>query len=237
MNLWQQYPGLTLWTDGSKLLESEATGLGVAWKRGSKWLGKGLALGKGKEVFDAETHAITKALEIAQKEYRINSYNTITIFSDSQKAIKRVKDDSLGPGQDLARQAIATADWLAQKGIEISIKWVPGHANIEGNERADYLAKKAAEKPKPAIISGYSSFTYIRKKLKNQNAESVQKWLLEREEKRTKQQAQKRPFKIDKTPFLAKKRLASRFFQLKIGHAITASYLYRIKKQDSKSCW
>jgi hypothetical protein len=31
--------------------------------------------------------------------------------------------------------------------------------------------------------------------------------------------------------------IAIRFFQLKLGHAITAVYLYRIKKRDSKSCW
>jgi hypothetical protein len=46
-----------------------------------------------------------------------------------------------------------------------------------------------------------------------------------------------KPDKINKTPFLVKKRLASRFFQLKIGHAITASYLYRIWKAEDKRCW
>jgi hypothetical protein len=45
--------GLIIWTDGSKR-ESETAGSGIAWKRGPRWLGKGLALGKGKEAFDAE---------------------------------------------------------------------------------------------------------------------------------------------------------------------------------------
>jgi len=84
---------------------------------------------------------------------------------------------------------------------------------IEGNERADHLAKKAAKGSKSASFNGYSSFLYISKGLKEQNSQNIQKWLKEKEEKRTKQQSQnKKPNKIDKTPFLIKKRLASRFF-------------------------
>ena len=34
-----------------------------------------------------------------------------------------------------------------------------------------------------------------------------------------------------------RKPLARRFYQLKIGHAITASYLHRIKRSDTSKCW
>jgi hypothetical protein len=51
-----------------------------------------------------------EALLIAQKEYKINTLiSEITIFSDSQRAIKRVKDDKPEPGQALAIQTIAEA--------------------------------------------------------------------------------------------------------------------------------
>jgi hypothetical protein len=43
----------TIISDGSKK-ESGTAGSGIAWKRGPRWLGKGLALGKGKKAFDAE---------------------------------------------------------------------------------------------------------------------------------------------------------------------------------------
>jgi hypothetical protein len=36
------------------LKESKTAGSEIAWKRGPKWLGKGLVLGKGKEAFNAE---------------------------------------------------------------------------------------------------------------------------------------------------------------------------------------
>jgi hypothetical protein len=35
----------------------------------------------------------------------------------------------------------------------------------------------------------------------------------------------------------AEKPLARRFYQLKMGHAITATYLYRIKRSDTEKCW
>ncbi|VDI21214.1 Hypothetical predicted protein [Mytilus galloprovincialis] len=34
---------------------------------------------------------------------------------------------------------------LKSEGIIVSIEWIPGHADIQGNELADQLAKKAAQ--------------------------------------------------------------------------------------------
>jgi hypothetical protein len=36
---------------------------------------------------------------------------------------------------------------------------------------------------------------------------------------------------------LAKKSIASRYLQLKVGHALTAVYLERIKKKENQECW
>jgi hypothetical protein len=43
--------------------------------------------------------------------------------------------------------------------------------------------------------------------------------------------------KVDPQVYAIRRPIATRFFQLKLGHAITAAYLFRIKKKDSKSCW
>ena len=40
-------------------------------------------------------------------------------------------------------KVIYNMDQLATAGYNIHLCWVPGHANIQGNERADRAAKKA----------------------------------------------------------------------------------------------
>jgi Reverse transcriptase (RNA-dependent DNA polymerase)/Endonuclease-reverse transcriptase len=84
-----KYPGLTIWTDGSRL-DSGHLGTGLAWKTTSQepqWRQKSLGIGYAKEVFDAELIGILEALKIAVKERKQRNYSQLTIFSDSQPAI------------------------------------------------------------------------------------------------------------------------------------------------------
>jgi len=41
---------------------------------------------------------------------------------------------------------------------EITIVWIPGHSNIEGNERADYLAKEAANNEMAKINEKFCTY-------------------------------------------------------------------------------
>ena len=109
------YTGLTIWSDGSKL-DSEATGAGIAWKT-FKWNRKCLALGRSKEIFDAELFGLLEAFKIAIKEKRKKDFKSLTIFSDSQTAILRILNDELGPGQALAKEIIRTVEKLLSKGV------------------------------------------------------------------------------------------------------------------------
>jgi hypothetical protein len=115
--------------------------------------------------------------------------------------------------------------------------------SIEGNKKADSLAKKAANQPKHALINGYSSFCYINQLIRKEKLENTRNWLLKRQENRQKQTNQRftlesnSSLRANKEIFAVSKRLSSRFFQLKIGHAITAKYLKRIKKSEFSNCW
>jgi hypothetical protein len=126
--------------------------------------------------------------------------------------------------------------------VKTLIRWVPSHSSIEGNEKADILAKKAANQPKSAQVDGYSSFSYIQRLVRRQKALDTQQWLFNTQKKRLRHQEefQEKPISsltTNRAIFRVTKRLSSRFFQLKIGHAITATYLKRIQKMDNTHCW
>jgi ribonuclease HI len=69
------------------------------------------------------------------------------MFLDSQAVIRRIRSDYLGAGQSITKDIITKTAILAAIRISTTIKWVPSYIRIEGNERADKLAKKKAEKP------------------------------------------------------------------------------------------
>jgi len=92
---------LLIWSDGSKI-DTGGVGAGIAWKQGNSWRTKGYSLGDTKEVFDAELYGIKSALDIANSQLSSYPYRRVTIFSDSQAALKRSRGDHLGPGQAIA---------------------------------------------------------------------------------------------------------------------------------------
>lgn len=101
-------------------------------------------MGKGQEVFDAELLGIVRALQVAEK---VGNQRPVTILLDSQAAIARLRHTQPGPGQVLVIQAHAIAKKLHTQGHQPTIQWVLGHAGVEGNEKADQVAKQTAGKP------------------------------------------------------------------------------------------
>ena len=79
--------------------------------------------------------------------------------------------------------------------------------------------------------------------MKKEKFKNTRYWLLKKQEKRQKQLNQRfqlqtdSSLRVNKEIFLATKQLSSRFFQLKIEHAVTAVYLKRIKKSEFSNCW
>ena len=141
-------PGLTMFTDGSRL-DDGASGYAVVWKRKNSQIWKGLKthMGYNQEAFDTECAALARALESASR--RNTTPERVTIFTDAQAAIRRMASDDPGPGQKYALQArrhIATLR-RSNPGITVENRWCPAHKGIEGNEKADEWAKIAAEEP------------------------------------------------------------------------------------------
>ena len=80
---------------------------------------------------------------------------------------------------------------MQEPSVEIEIRWCPAHKGIPGNEVADGWVKQAASEP-DELANG--------------------DWL---------PHGQRKKGKPDLTPARVEKRMASRFYQLKSGHACT----------------
>ena len=107
-------------------------GAAYVWRSPGGWTGCRFHLGNNKEVFDAEVFAIYQALCVF--EQRQESSHGYTIFADSTSAIDRVRTDVIGPGQRFAVAAMEVCDRVLARQNTVTIRWIPAHIGIQGNE-------------------------------------------------------------------------------------------------------
>jgi len=225
-------PGLSIFTDGSRL-ENGATGYAATWKKAHTW--KGHKTHWGQEAFDAECAALARALQVAAT--RSHTIGAVTIFTDAQAAIWRMTSDDPGPAQKYALEARRHIAALRVKepNVKIEIRWCPSHQGIAGNEFADQWANLAADEPDAHGIEWFSttnpdgsisarkfplprSLANVKRGFSERKREDANNWAkkqLARTRNRKYRPNEKMP---DQTVAKAKKRLASRFYQMKTGH-------------------
>ena len=93
-------------------------GAAYAWRRQGGWTGRHYHLGN-KEVFDAETYAIFRALKVFDQGQESGRQHTI--FADSSAAINRVRTDAIGPDQQWARAAVEVCTRIRSRDNEVTI--------------------------------------------------------------------------------------------------------------------
>lgn len=124
---------LIWFTDGSR----DGTHSGAGVYSTSPRTELSFSLGRYTTVFQAEIYAIQacaqKSLEKGYKD------KNLLILSDSQAALKAL--DSHQYNSKLVWDCLQTLQTLSQRN-SVVLGWVPGHQGIEGNERADQLAKR-----------------------------------------------------------------------------------------------
>ena len=137
---------VTCYTDGSKV--NNSTGAGIFCEKIEIAVSR--HLGNFATVFQAEVTAITEASQyLLQKRVKNKD---IVILSDSQAALKSLTANTVR--QKTVFECIQILNKLSSDN-NLTLKWVPGHVGVRGNERADVLAKNGtsirADGPIPAL--------------------------------------------------------------------------------------
>lgn len=217
-----------IFTDGSKL-EGKVGGAITCW-RNNKEQGKAkITLPGYCSVFQAEMAAIYKATTYITAN---KTYHKWCIISDSRSALQSLEDpDSLNPIANLIKSEMET---IRERGGEVELYWVKAHINIEGNERADELAKEAALKSKTKHCYEDFPLSYAKRIIRNQTLNTWQ----ERYEKATAGDITKLFFpSVHKAyKIMTKLNIDNNLSQLLTGHGGFRGYLFKRKLATTPNC-
>lgn len=149
----ERYPPtewLRIYTDGSYTDKDGRAGAGIYSSLFSHYT----SVGENKTNFDAEVKAIQIAVQ--QLIYRPQAFHKAVLLIDSKAAIQAIAANN-PPTSEIIKETRTLIKQLTNLGKQIHFQWVPSHVGIEGNERADSLAKKGThvipEKSQPNFES------------------------------------------------------------------------------------
>ena len=185
-----------------------------------------------------EMIAIKMVLDfVLEKVNQKVGFSKVLILSDSQSSVGLL---SLGwePTQhkSTARDILTELEQVKSRGIEVEIKWTPGHAEIKGNEEADRLAKEASKEAESMTEEDRTiSQAEFRQAVKVHGLTAWQRQWDASEKGRFLYGL--KPKVTMKTMFdYPNKKLYNQIAQLRIGYAKLNDYLYKIGVSDTKNC-
>ncbi|XP_045484504.1 uncharacterized protein LOC123689264 [Pieris rapae] len=215
-----------IYTDGSKTEK----GVGAAW---TKWEGgrerkwKKIKMAPYCTVYQAELAALVGAVREATA-----AGADVNICSDSRSSL-----EAIAGGRSRNPRVVEIRSHLVEsrkKGQNIRLHWVKAHVGTEGNERADELARAAAETSKVKAVHVEYPLSYIRKEVRRK---TIEEW-----DKRYREGTTGGITKIFlKNVASAHKQLKEARFspemaQILTGHGPFAEYLCRFKLKETPEC-
>lgn len=212
---------LHVFTDGSFTKDSDCAGAGIYCKLFKFYA----SCGKFTSNFDGELEAIYIAL--SQLCARLHSFSKVVIFCDSMSAIQAISSLKNNVTSKI-REIRKSIKNLKDANKIITFQWVPSHIGIEGNEKADYLAKKGTKIYAPAknSIPFLSIKLLIKSRFKAERLEYLQKI----------SKGKKWESLLQNTYLQSSRKETVAAFRLITGHDCLAQHLHRMNIMRSPNC-
>jgi ribonuclease HI len=238
---------IKVYMDGSGF-EGQIGAAAVLYRNGVLKSKRRMRLGAMKQhtVYEGEGVGMILGLELIREEQQVGGLVSMGI--DNTAAITAMHSIKSGPSHyiwDLFHKRLGMVR-NKHKEMDLLVKWVPGHMDIVGNDRADKEAKKAAtdgssplrKLPAPLRKTLPWSKSAIRQEYHRKiKLAAIKVW---NRSPRFDRMAMIDP-DLKHTTFAKLTRSISRnqasvLFQLRSGHVPLNTYLHRIKKGDSPMC-
>ena len=150
-----QYPEewIHIYTDGSAFKGTVNAGYGSRIQFPDKTCEELFdSCGAHRSNFEAEAEAIDTSLKHISKTFsqKTKPENNTVIFSDAKSVLQALDSGKLD-NTSIKNLTKSIDSFLTDHDVELTLQWIPGHANIPGNERADKLAKQGASLPQTDV--------------------------------------------------------------------------------------
>ena len=235
---------LNIYTDGSGI--DNGVGAAAYCPTTETSSQKHLGTADAVNVYAAELTGILLGIEMAERSSR--EYTNCYIYVDNQAAIQAIDKPRQQSGQYVIREIYRTLDTLLNErpNLTFSIRWVPGHMEIEGNDRADEEAKNAAaygeashQQSRPPIPPNTVTLksVQVQKIISETKKAAAKEWDSGKATSQHLRQLSRRRFKTGTRIYgeLPRKQAAN-LIRLRTGHCRLNSYLHRYKIVDDPQC-
>ena len=191
-------------------------------------------------VFAAELAAMCMAAAIVQDNKDYQKWN---IYTDSQAAVQAVNKPLRQSGQSIIKEFLDTIDTTMAENPEhkLALTWIPGHSEIEGNEKADAEAKKAALDPTEKRSSHHKPLRSARAQCIKAAAKAqwLKGWRNNTKTSHALQRIMQRPGVKAGTKLygtIQNRSSVAVITQLRTGHCGLNHYLHRFNLEDTPYC-